>query len=203
MQVTGVWIWEATDLFSEAKWLEVAALDSVVTDFDARSQNKKPSIKQTYEFTPMSLNDICCMIPPWFGTYASIFTGLLAYEISRSASWAQRSAQPTPLEPCRTEVNAGVAATLIMAVIPAHLMRSVGGEFDNEAVAVTAICSTFWLWLLCVRTPRHWPISVLAGLSYFYMVAAWGGYIFVINMVGLHAGMLAALGRFNSGGWRS
>lgn len=46
------------------------------------------------------------MIPPWFGTYASIFTGLLAYEISRS-------------------VNAGVAATLIMAVIPAHLMRPV------------------------------------------------------------------------------
>ncbi|CAL1162522.1 unnamed protein product [Cladocopium goreaui] len=31
------------------------------------------------------------------------------------------------------------------------------------------------------------------------MVAAWGGYIFVINMVGLHAALLAALGRFNSG----
>ena len=28
----------------------------------------------------------------------------------------------------------------------AHMpFRSVGGEFDNEAVAVTAICSTFWL----------------------------------------------------------
>lgn len=42
----------------------------------------------------------------------------------------------------------------------------------------TSMCSHFWSashlprWLLCVRTPRHWPISVLAGLSYFYMVAA-------------------------------
>ena len=34
----------------------------------------------------MSVNDICCMIPPWFGSLASIFTGLLAYEISRSVN---------------------------------------------------------------------------------------------------------------------
>lgn len=74
------------------------------------------------------------------------------------------------------------------------LQRSVGGEFDNEAVAVTAICSTFWLlgdpeckdqetkwiqmgrvscrvddllrWLLCVRTPAHWPISIFAGANF-------------------------------------
>lgn len=183
MQVTGVAIWEVMKKIGEFKVQTpsfVLALRPFISSLKQSGWKFLPSIKQSYEFTPMSLNDICCMIPPWFGTYASIFTGLLTYEISRS-------------------VNAGVAATMIMAVIPAHLMRSVGGEFDNEAVAVTAICSTFWLWLLCVRTPSHWPISVLAGLSYFYMVAAWGGYIFVINMVGLHAALLAALGRFNSG----
>ncbi|CAE7331455.1 STT3A [Symbiodinium pilosum] len=31
------------------------------------------------------------------------------------------------------------------------------------------------------------------------MVAAWGGYIFVLNMIGVHAVMLVLLGRFNSG----
>merc|ERR1719238_638914 len=31
------------------------------------------------------------------------------------------------------------------------------------------------------------------------MVAAWGGYIFVINAIGMHALMLVVLGRFNSG----
>ena len=30
----------------------------------------------------------------------------------------------------------------IMAIIPAHIMRSVGGKFDNEAVAMTAIVMT-------------------------------------------------------------
>jgi dolichyl-diphosphooligosaccharide--protein glycosyltransferase len=30
-------------------------------------------------------------------------------------------------------------------------------------------------------------MGVLTGFMYFYMVAAWGGYVFVINLVGLHA----------------
>jgi len=37
------------------------------------------------------------------------------------------------------------------------------------------------------------------ALSYVFMVATWGGYIFVINAIGVHALLLVALGRFNSG----
>jgi len=183
MQMTAVWIWEAMKMIGSFKVETpslVLALRPLLSYLKQSGWKFVPSLKPSYDFSPMSVNDICCMIPPWFGTYASLFTGLLTYEISRS-------------------VNAGVCATLIMAIIPAHLMRSVGGEFDNEAVAVTAICSTFWLWILSIRTPKHWPVGLLAGLSYIYMVAAWGGYIFVINMVGIHAAMLVALGRFNSG----
>merc|ERR1719440_2264404 len=131
-------------------------------------------------FEPMSVNDICVLIPAWFGSLASLFGGLLTYEASRSV-WA------------------GVCAVGVMAVIPANLMRSVAGAFDNEAVAVAAILSTFWLWCRCVRTPSSWPIAPLAGLSYVYMVSTWGGYIFVINAIGLHALVLVGLGRFNSG----
>merc|ERR1719169_394158 len=64
---------------------------------------------------------------------------------------------------------------------------------------MTAICATFYLWLRSVRTPYSFPWAILAGFSYVYMVAAWGGYIFVLNMIGLHALMLVGLGRFNSG----
>lgn len=139
-----------------------------------------PVIPKKFTYVPMSVNDICCMIPPWFGSLASLFTGLLTFEISRSTTTA-------------------VLAIGIMAVIPAHLMRSVGGEFDNEAVAMAAITCTFWLWLRSLRTPSSWPWGIPAGISYIYMVLAWGGYIFVINMVGVHALMMVALGRFNSG----
>merc|ERR1719162_1783321 len=100
-------------------------------------------------------------------------------------------------------MNTAVVATGIMSIIPAHLMRSMGGEFDNECVAMAAITSTFWLWLRSIRTPGSWPWGVAAGISYIYMVLAWGGYIFVINMVGVHALMLVGLGRFNSGVYKA
>jgi dolichyl-diphosphooligosaccharide--protein glycosyltransferase len=38
----------------------------------------------------------------------------------------------------------------------------------------------------------------LSGVAYFYMVAAWGGYVFVINLIGLHASLLVALGRYST-----
>ena len=55
------------------------------------------------------------------------------------------------------------------------------------------MCATFWLWCTALRSPRAAvPFGVLAGLAYTYMVAAWGGYVFVLNMVGLHAGVRSA-----------
>merc|ERR1719253_2187423 len=95
--------------------------------------------------------------------------------------------------------EAGVCAMGFMAVVPAHLMRSVGGGYDNESVAVTAMTLTFWLWMRSLRggDPNAHLVGVLAGLAYFYMVAAWGGYIFVLNVIAAHAGLLVLLGRFS------
>lgn len=45
--------------------------------------------------------------------------------------------------------------------------------------------------MVCVSVPAH--IAIVAGLAYIYMVAAWGGYIFVINMIGVHAAALVPL----------
>ena len=48
---------------------------------------------------------MCCYVPAWFGAIATFFLGMLTMECANSA-------------------NAGVAAAAIMAVIPAHIMRS-------------------------------------------------------------------------------
>jgi dolichyl-diphosphooligosaccharide--protein glycosyltransferase len=69
---------------------------------------------------PMSLNDICVFVPTWFGGIASILTGYMAAE-------------------CSGIPAAAPAAALIMAVIPAHIMRSVGGGYDNESIAVREV----------------------------------------------------------------
>jgi dolichyl-diphosphooligosaccharide--protein glycosyltransferase len=118
-----------------------------------------------------SLNDICVLIPAGFSVLTCLFTAGLTYEVSGSA-------------------NAGVVAASVMAVIPAHLMRSVAGGFDNESIAVAAICCTFYFWVRSLRQPLCAPLT---ALSYVYMVAAWGGYVFVLNMIGVHAALLVLL----------
>lgn len=90
--------------------------------------------------------------------------------------------------------NSAVVAALVMSIIPAHIMRSVGGGYDNESLAVTAMCLTFFVWCRALRNRASWWIGALAGLAYVYMVAAWGGYTFVLNMVGVHAAILVIVG---------
>ena len=136
----------------------------------------------------MSLNDVCCFVPCWFGAAATVFLALLTYEVS--GSW----------------VSAAISAP-IFAIIPAHIMRSVGGGFDNESIAMTAMLMTFYFWVRCVRDDRSWPIAIVAGLAYGYMVAAWGGFVFVLNMVAVHATLCAIVdflrNRFSIGLYRS
>lgn len=126
---------------------------------------------------PMSLNDICVYVPCWFGAIASVMTGLLSAECS-----GIKSAAP--------------AGALVMSIIPAHIMRSVGGGYDNESIAVTAMVTTFYLWCRSLRSSGSWPIGILAGLAHAYMAAAWGGYVFVINMIGVSAGVLMLIDLF-------
>ena len=139
---------------------------------------KRPEWKKVLGFSPrMSLNDVCVFIPAWFGAVASVIVGYMTREASGSSV-------------------AGGAAALVMSIVPAHLMRSVGGGYDNESVAMTAMCLTFWLWMRSLRTPASWWIGAFSGLAYAFMAAAWGGYIFVGNMVAVHAAALVALGHY-------
>lgn len=101
-------------------------------------------------------------------------------------------------------VEAGLIAAAIMAIVPAHMMRSVGGGYDNESIANTSMTMTFYFWVRSLRGGvgyESWRTCVwalIAAFAYFYMVAVWGGYVFVINLIGIHAGVLVLLGRFGT-----
>lgn len=125
----------------------------------------------------MSLNDVCVFVPAWFGIITTFFVGLLAQEVTGSR-------------------RVGAFAALIMSVIPSHLMRSVGGGYDNESVALPALSLSFYFWVRALRTPGSWPFAFPAALSMGYMMISWGGYIFATNMIGLHVGGLVLLQRY-------
>jgi len=158
----------------------------------------------------MSLNDICCYMPAWFGVSSSVLTGLIAYECSLPGNCRENiisafmnifrtnKQKGSVVKSSGAAVEVGVCAMAIMAIVPAHLMRSVGGGYDNESVAVTAMTLTFYLWCRSLRTDdsRSYWFGALAGIAYFNMVASWGGYVFVINMIGAHAMALVLFGRF-------
>mmetsp|Transcript_7494 Transcript_7494/g.12422 ORF Transcript_7494/g.12422 Transcript_7494/m.12422 type:complete len:946 (-) Transcript_7494:60-2897(-) len=170
----------------------------------------------------MTLNDICCYIPAWFGVLATILVGCIAYETSLSVNSGGTligvavdalKGQYTKSEDMTAKsvtrrlfgyespaVECAIFAMGFMGIVPAHLMRSVGGGYDNESVAVTAMTLTFYLWLRSLRNGEkyNYLLGILAGVAYFYMAAAWGGYIFVLNMVGAHAAFLVLMGRFTS-----
>lgn len=140
-----------------------------------------PDYKQT-------LNYVCCYLPCWGGASATLFTALLAWECSGSAA-------------------SGVFASAIMAILPAHIMRSVGGGFDNESIGMTGIVMTFYFWALSLRNRRFSWFGIVTGISYGYMVAAWGGFVIVLNMIALHAAVLATVdaltGRYSIRLWRA
>merc|ERR1719356_120118 len=151
-------------------------------------------------------------MPAWFGVSASVFTGLIAYECSLPASCRENifsaflnifrsNKQLSDVVKGRgAAVEVGVCAMAIMAIVPAHLMRSVGGGYDNESVAVTAMTLTFFLWMRSLRSQDKYGylFGILTGVAYFYMVAAWGGYVFVLNLIGAHAAFLVFIGRFST-----
>ncbi len=218
------------------------------------------------KWNEMSLNDVCCLVPAWFGALATLTTGLLALECSSNFGYNDGNRFGTVLDdipiigyflqkivtPMRNfvahfagmDTNATtkssslqtislfsmVATMFFMSIVPAHMMRSVAGGYDNESVAMTAMTLVFWLWTRSLRggapisdvavtddnvgmkirqkqdsgftispqTRSSFLFGALAGLAYFNMVAAWGGYVFVINLVGAHAATLILLGRHSS-----
>lgn len=176
MQMVSVAIWEAMNKIPETKWI---LPEEAVSWIPKVLRSYFPHKAKHLIVGPMSLNDVCCMVPPWFGSVATLFTFLLARETSESTT-------------------AGVFAAAIMAIIPAHLMRSMGGEFDNECVAVSAFCLTLWLWARCVRGRGSWPWAISAGAAYAFAAATWGGYIFINNLVAIHACLLVVLGKYTT-----
>jgi dolichyl-diphosphooligosaccharide--protein glycosyltransferase len=72
----------------------------------------------------------------------------------------------------------------------------VGGSYDNEGVAIFALIFCFYLWIKAVHTGSiMW--SCLSALAYYYMVASWGGYVFIINMIPIYIVIMILSGRYS------
>lgn len=93
--------------------------------------------------------------------------------------------------------SAGLLAGAFIAIAPGYISRSVAGSYDNEAIAIFLLMITFYLWVKALKEgSAAWGVAT--AIFYFYMVASWGGYVFITNMIPLHAFVLLLIGRFSS-----
>ena len=84
-----------------------------------------------------------------------------------------------------------------MGISPGYISRSVAGSYDNEAIAIFLLVFTFFLWIKAVKNGSvMW--GALTALFYGYMVSAWGGYVFITNLIPLHVFVLILMGRYSS-----
>ncbi|KAH8077921.1 Oligosaccharyl transferase STT3 subunit-domain-containing protein [Filobasidium floriforme] len=126
---------------------------------------------------PVDIRNVCVMLAP-------AFAGLTA--------WA------TYLFTCEmADESTGLLAAAFMGIVPGYISRSVAGSYDNEAIAIFLLMFTFYLWIRAAKTGSAF-YSTLSAIFYGWMVAAWGGYVFITNMVPLHVFVLVLMGRFSN-----
>lgn len=133
---------------------------------------------------PVDIRNICVMLAPAFSTLTALATYLFTYEVTSTLPTFQN-----------TKTTALLSAAFI-SIVPGYISRSVAGSYDNEAIAITLLMTTFYFWIKSVKLGSVLYASVTA-LFYFYMVSAWGGYVFITNMIPLHIFILILMGRFN------
>ncbi|QPG77277.1 oligosaccharyl transferase stt3 subunit [Brettanomyces nanus] len=133
---------------------------------------------------PIDVRNICVLLAPAFSSITSLATFLLTWEISDT------------VKGLRYRKTSAFFAAFFMSIVPGYISRSVAGSYDNEAIAITLLMVTFYLWIKSVRLGSVFYAS-LTAITYFYMVSAWGGYVFITNMIPLHVFILLLMGRFN------
>ncbi|XP_059483422.1 dolichyl-diphosphooligosaccharide--protein glycosyltransferase subunit STT3B [Neocloeon triangulifer] len=126
---------------------------------------------------PVHIRDICVFLAPVFSGLTAISTYFLTKEL-----WSP---------------GAGLFAAAFIAIVPGYISRSVAGSYDNEGIAIFALQITYYFWVKAVKTGSVFWAS-MAALAYFYMVSAWGGYVFIINLVPLHVFALLLMGRYSA-----
>ncbi|KAI0241640.1 oligosaccharyl transferase stt3 subunit [Massospora cicadina] len=99
--------------------------------------------------------------------------------------------------PFSLDDTAGLLAAIFLGIAPGYISRSVAGSYDNEGISIFLLVFTFYLWIKAVKLGSAlW--ACLAAIFYFYMVSAWGGYVYIINTIPLHAFTLILMGRYSS-----
>eukprot|EP00755_Sulcionema_specki_P011521 Sspe_Gene.7756::Locus_2630_Transcript_2_3_Confidence_0.400_Length_1731::g.7756::m.7756/K07151/STT3; dolichyl-diphosphooligosaccharide--protein glycosyltransferase len=125
---------------------------------------------------PIDIRNVCVFLAPLFAGNTALVTYMMTKEC-----W---------------DTGAGLVAAAFVALVPGYISRSVAGSYDNEAIAIFAIINTFMAFVKAVKYGSlKW--ACYSALAYCYMVHAWGGYIYIINLIPVYTYGMVLLGRYS------
>ncbi|MHA1329986.1 MAG: STT3 domain-containing protein [Candidatus Hodarchaeales archaeon] len=88
----------------------------------------------------------------------------------------------------------GLLSVLILAVSVGHLLRTVVGFFDNEALGILFLVLTLYFYARSLRTGSVIS-TILAGICIGILSGSWGASTYVFNLIALHTFVLILLKR--------
>mmetsp|Transcript_12253 Transcript_12253/g.33980 ORF Transcript_12253/g.33980 Transcript_12253/m.33980 type:complete len:1039 (+) Transcript_12253:220-3336(+) len=208
MQVTSVWIknhilpdWSINDIccFVPAWFGVTATLGVAFLTYECTAANNYKCFLQTL---PVFSTIYKWIAPPMIKILIRYSRKFFGTTFGFGLSYTDAKETPRPMLNSWTPMLCAVASACVMSIVPAHLLRSVGGGYDNESIAMTAMVLTFACWTKSLEdnVPQYMTVlwGLITGIAYFYMVAAWGGFTFVLNLVGVHASYLVLTSNYST-----
>jgi dolichyl-diphosphooligosaccharide--protein glycosyltransferase len=126
---------------------------------------------------PVHVQEVCVFTAPLFSAFCALATYFFMKEVRGP--------------------GAGLASAAFISVVPSYISRSVAGSYDLEAVAIFALVFVFFLYVKTLNTGSlAWATGLFFG--YLYMVASWGGYSFIVNLLPIHCLACIVFGRVST-----
>lgn len=84
---------------------------------------------------PVDIRNICVFLAPVFAALTAISSYYFVKEVTGRS-------------------DGGLLSALFIAIVPGYISRSVAGSYDNEAVAIFALITTFYFFIRAVNTVK-------------------------------------------------
>ena len=107
----------------------------------------------------------------------------------------------TLLSSHESKTTSGLSTAFFFAIVPACISRSVAGAFDYESISISLMLLVFYQWMLAVRRANgslhRYLNSFASAIAFAVLASTWGGYVYPLNLIPLHAMAVFFLQRRN------
>jgi len=125
----------------------------------------------------ISLYTVCYFFPAIFGT----LTVYMIYKLGKELA----------------NEKVGLIAAFFLSFNPAYAQRSIVGFFDNEALGIFLIITSFYFFIKSLKTGSV-TNGILAGLCLGFLAASWGAFRFALDMIAIYAFILLLMKRYSN-----